>query len=241
MLRAAIVILVGCGLYGFTIGLWRAPLQAWYAAIKLPLLIFATVSLNGVINGMLAQILSSGLGFRQTLFAILQSFAVFAVILASLSPLALYMALNTNPPGTGTSTGSYHALLLTHTCVIAYAGIVANLRLFLSLVEFSRSRLIASRVLIAWLAGNLFVGGQMSFVLRPFFGQPSISVQFLRAHPFEGNFYQSVWYSFRTTLGPTLITFLPLVFFAALILFVTKSMRRTHLLPTQPSNRATPK
>ena len=38
----SLVILLGTGIYGSTIGLWRAPLQSLYTAIKFPLLIFLT-------------------------------------------------------------------------------------------------------------------------------------------------------------------------------------------------------
>ena len=71
-------IVAGCGCYGFTLGLWRDPLMGGYVAVKLPLLIFATLLTNGLINGMLAQVLGSGLSFRQTLLAMLMSFATRA-------------------------------------------------------------------------------------------------------------------------------------------------------------------
>src|SRR2546422_2312205 len=74
------VILVGSGLYGCTMGIWRAPLQSLYTAIKFPLLIFLTCAGNGILNGMLAQLLGSGLSFKQTTFAILMSFAIAAII-----------------------------------------------------------------------------------------------------------------------------------------------------------------
>src|ERR1700751_4713654 len=70
----AAIIVVGSGLYGFTIGIWRAPLQSLYTAVKFPLLIFLTCAGNGILNGMLAQVLGSGLSFKQTTFAILMSF-----------------------------------------------------------------------------------------------------------------------------------------------------------------------
>ena len=56
----SLIILIGAGLYGATLGLWRGPLQAFYTAIKFPLVIFLTCLGNGAINGMLAQILGSG-------------------------------------------------------------------------------------------------------------------------------------------------------------------------------------
>jgi len=36
-------------------------------------------------------------------------------------------------------------------------------------------------VLFAWLAGNLFLGSQLSWILRPFIGSPSLPVEFFRA------------------------------------------------------------
>ena len=38
----SLIILIGAGLYGATLGLWRGPLQAFYTAIKFPLVIFLT-------------------------------------------------------------------------------------------------------------------------------------------------------------------------------------------------------
>ncbi len=93
----SLIILMGAGVYGATLGLWRGPLQAFYTAIKFPLVIFLTCLGNGAINGMLAQILGSGLSFRQTAVAILMSFAIAAIILAGFAPLTLFVWFNAPP------------------------------------------------------------------------------------------------------------------------------------------------
>ena len=49
-----LAIAVGSSVYGATIGLWRAPLQSVFTAIKFPLLIFLICIGNGAVNGMLA-------------------------------------------------------------------------------------------------------------------------------------------------------------------------------------------
>ena len=49
------VITGGVGLYGLTVGAWHSPRLALYVGIKLPLIIFVTLALNGMINGMLAR------------------------------------------------------------------------------------------------------------------------------------------------------------------------------------------
>src|SRR5689334_1487041 len=96
-LLCLLVALAGAGLYGATVGLWRAPLQALYTAIKFPLLILLTATGNALLNGLLAQLQGSGLSFRQTSRAILMSFALTGLILAGLTPISLFVLYNTPP------------------------------------------------------------------------------------------------------------------------------------------------
>lgn len=191
-------IIAGVGIYGATVGLWRAPEMALYVAIKLPLVVLATVVLNGVINGMLAQVLGSGMSFGQTLRAILMSFTIFALIVGSLSPLTFFMVMNAPEPDSAAAASSHSRLLVFHVSLIAFAGIVATHRLYNLLCSFSGSRRIAGATLFAWMAGNLFLGAQVAYLLRPIFGTPTLEVEFLRSDPFEGNFYESLWYAIQT-------------------------------------------
>ena len=193
----AAVILIGSALYGSTLGLWRAPLQALYAAIKFPLLIFLTCLGNAVLNGMLAQLLGSGLTFKQTSVAILMSFAIAAVILAGFSPITLFIWYNTPLLGSTNEILGHSTMLLSHVCGIAFAGVMANQRLFGLLCKISGRAATARAVLFSWLAGNLFLGAQLAWNLRPFIGSPSLAVQFLRNDPLRGNFYEAVWRAFR--------------------------------------------
>ena len=50
----------------------------------------------------------------------------------------------------------------------------------------------ARRVLLSWLAGNLLLGSQLAWMLRPFIGSPKLSVQFLRPDFLRGNFFEAV-------------------------------------------------
>jgi hypothetical protein len=51
--------------------------------------------------------------------------------------------------------------------------------------------------LFSWLAGNLFLGAQLAWNLRPFIGSPTLAVQFFRDDPLRGNFYEAVWRACR--------------------------------------------
>jgi hypothetical protein len=55
---------------------------------------------------------------------------------------------------------------------------------------------VAFRVFGAWLAGNLFLGAQLSWILRPFIGSPELPVEFLRAGALRGNFYENIFHAF---------------------------------------------
>lgn len=190
-------IVIGAGLYGVTVGLWRAPVQSLYTSIKFPLLIFLTCAGNAALNGMLAQLLGSGLSFRQTSFAILMSFALVAMILGGLSPIVFFVLYHAPPLGSKNAIIGHSVMLLTHVFAIAYAGILGNRHLFRLLEKTSGSRGRAYAVLLSWLAGNLFLGSQLAWVLRPFIGSPALPLQFLRDDPLRGNFYESVGRALR--------------------------------------------
>jgi hypothetical protein len=187
------IICAGAGLYGLTVGIWRAPLQSFYTAIKFPLLILLTCGGNALLNGMLAQVLGSGLSFRETSVAILMSFAIASLILGGFAPIALFVWYNAPALGSERAILGHSAMLLTHVGAIAAAGVIANRRLFDLLKRVSGREFTARAVFFSWLAGNLFLGAQLAWNLRPFIGSPALVVEFLRPDPLRGNFYEAVW------------------------------------------------
>ena len=60
----------GSAAFGAALGWWRAPEQALYTAVKLPLVLLSTALGNALLNAMLAPLLGLNLGFRQSLLAI---------------------------------------------------------------------------------------------------------------------------------------------------------------------------
>jgi hypothetical protein len=197
----AIAAIGGLALYGFTVGFWRDPLMGAFVAVKLPLLVALTLICNGLLNGLLGLLLGTGLGFRQSLLALLTAFALAGIILGSLAPVTLMLAWNAPPPDSPGAKNAHAAYLVTHTFLIGFAGIAANLHLHRLLAAKSPTPAAASATLLAWLGGNGFLGAQFSWILRPFFGTPGLEVQFLRPHPLRGNFYQSVWRSIDQISG----------------------------------------
>ncbi len=187
------VILAGSGIYGATIGLGRAPLQALFTAAKFPLLILLTTAGNALLNGMIAQLLGLGISFRQSALAVITSFALASIILASLSPVTLFLWLNTPSYTSPDALAAHNFTLLTHVFLIAFAGTTANAALSRILADMGGSRRTAARILGSWLLGNMFLGCQLSWIMRPFIGSPGLPVEFFRADAFRGNFYETTF------------------------------------------------
>jgi hypothetical protein len=203
MALCALSIVVGAGLYGATMGWWRDPKQGLYVAIKLPLILLFTTAGNALLNSMLAPLLGLNISLRQSIAAVLMSFAIAALVLGGFAPVTAYMIWNT-PPLTSdvpSARGVHSIILLTHVMVIAFAGIVSNVHLLGVLKTLAGSQAAGLRVLFAWLAGNLFLGSQLSWILRPFIGAPGLPVQFLRPDAFQGNFYETVFRSIARVLN----------------------------------------
>ena len=184
------VTLMASALYGASVGWWQAPMQSAYAAVKFPALIFATTFGNAVLNGMLAQVLGLPVTFRESLLAILMSFVIATLVLAAFAPMSWFLAYSAPGPGSAGADRAYSAILLTHVAVIAYAGVAANVRLFRLLRVLNGGDRPSRRVLLAWLAGNLLVGTQVSWIISPFIGSPVKPLMFIQEHPFQRNFFE---------------------------------------------------
>ena len=192
--RQVAVIALGGGAFGAAMGAWRAPEQAAFAAVKLPLVLLGTAVGNALINGMLAPLLGLNLGLRGAFASVLMSFALAAAILGAFSPLMAFLVWNLPPllPGAAVNLAAHSVMLLTWVAVIALAGVMSNLRLLQLLRHLGGGPGPARRILFAWLSVNLLLGAQLSWILRPFIGTPSLPVEFLRADALHGNFFESI-------------------------------------------------
>jgi len=224
----------GLALYGATVGWWRSPVMGAYVAIKMPLLIACTLACNALLNGLFGLILGSGLGIARSIYALLMSFALAAMVLGSLAPITFFLAWNAPPPDSPAARGAHAAYLLSHTFLIGYAGVVANVHLHRLLQARSASRKTASLTLLAWLGGNAFLGAQFSWILRPFFGSPQLDVAFLRPDPMRGNFYETVWLSMvRVTGHPASAGFLLAAALAAAAIPVLAAISKKPIDPSR--------
>jgi hypothetical protein len=200
---ATAVTLAGGAIYGFAFGLWRAPEQALYSAIKLPLLLLAVVAASALINGVLALLLRSGIGVRQGAVAIMLSFSLAVLMLGALAPVSVFFVLSVPGPEAAAARPAEvyrtaELVLFFHIVVIGACGVAGNVRLFRLLERLAPTRAIAVRVLVSWILVDGFVGSQLSWILRPFLCKPHLPPEFVRERALEGNFFEELW----RILGP---------------------------------------
>jgi hypothetical protein len=197
-----IAIVLGAGIYGAVIGSWSDSRQIVYSGIKLPLVILLTMCGNGLLNGMLAPLLGLNLTLRQSFAAVLVSFALASIILGALSPVAWFVIWNTPPLSAATNISSpeYGFMQLTLAVFVAAAGVIGNVRLLPLLQQWTRNPVVARNVLFAWLAGNLFLGSQICWVLRPFIWDPTGKTEFIGQQYLHGSFFETVFEATRRLL-----------------------------------------
>ncbi len=196
LFSAARTIVLGAASYGLAFGIWRAPTQAVFSAIKLPVLLLAVAVCTIGLGAMLAMLLRSKLSLGQTGVCMLLSFAVTSAVLGALTPVSV--ALDVLVPRT-VATG--RALLLFHTGMIAAAGVAGVVRLRTLLARLGLEHVVARRVLVSWISAQFLVGSQLSWLLRPFFGELHARPTFLAHDVLRGSFFAAVDQAMRVTFG----------------------------------------
>ncbi|MEP2774772.1 MAG: hypothetical protein ABJQ29_16450 [Luteolibacter sp.] len=233
IVRVAVIAAIGFGLYGLTVGWWRSPLMGAFVAVKMPLLIALTLGFNGLLNGLLGMLLGSGLGFRQSLHALLSAFAISGLILGSVAPVTFFLAVNVPAPDSPQAVSAHAGYLLAHVLLIGLAGVTGVVRLGKLLESYCSSKAVARMTLGAWLAGNAFLGMQFSWILRPFFGTPGLEVAFLRDKPMQGSFVETVWRSLERVAGGLEPEVYSIITGAvALVVFIFIQNRKANQKPT---------
>ncbi|MFY9342588.1 MAG: hypothetical protein WAT39_08865 [Planctomycetota bacterium] len=197
--RSLLTTIVAGGCYGFAIGASKNLTYALRSTVKLPLLLLGTVALCVSLQFVLARFLGVPLRLHAVLGSAGTLTRTFAVLLASLAPVSLFLAHTMVPPR-GDDLGGYPGFVLTNMLFIALAGSVAVARQARALLREHAIPTHRSLLLVgSWLSVSLLVGGQLAFWLRPFFGiasLPSGGPFVLGDEPTSTgarNFYEAVW------------------------------------------------
>lgn len=205
-----LVLLGGTLAYGFAFGLWRAPEQGLYSAVKMPALFLSIIGTTTLVNGMIAPLMGVPIRLRQTLMAMLYAMAITASILGAFAPVAIFLVLQVPAPlpsavekhamhpDIQASMAVFWPLLLGHISLIACAGIAGCLRLRSVLRAIAPSDAAAARVLAVWIIVTGFAGGELSWLFSPFLCKPDFPPHLIARTYHEGNFYEQVYRGIRS-------------------------------------------
>ncbi|WP_406694903.1 hypothetical protein V5E97_28060 [Singulisphaera sp. Ch08] len=171
-------LLVLCGLvYGSVMGAFGGLIwQVVYSAVKVPLLLLATLLLSLPSYLVMNTLLGVRDDIAEAVRAIAVSQATVTIVLVALAPLTVLWYA---------SSADYHAAILFNAAMFAVASLAAQIaltRAYRPLIARSpRHRWL----LWIWIVLYAFVGIQMGWTLRPFIGSPGAPVQFFRGGDLE--------------------------------------------------------
>ena len=172
--------------YGAIIGAFHGLPQVASSAIKLPALYLLTLLIClptlYIFNALFGSKQTIGQHFTYLLTAV----SVIAILLCGFAPVTLFFLITVN---------DYSFFLLLNVAIFALTGVLGVSFLYQVMKPIdedgaSQSVKVRKNILRFWLVLYGFVGSQLGWTLRPFFGSPG-QFELFRAR--EGNFFSGVW------------------------------------------------
>jgi len=187
-LRSMVVsTIIYLALYGLVMGISNSWQQALMSAIKLPVLFLVTLLICLPTLYFFNLLYGSQLTFGQTAALIMAAVTVTAALTLAFASITLFFWL---------TVPDYEFFILLNVGVLAITAWWGLSFLRQGMRHIQRVAPAARRILAVWVAIYAFVGTQMGWALKPFFGAPGQPFEFIRRT--EGTFYTSV---FRIILG----------------------------------------
>ena len=171
--------------YGAIIGSFHSWAQALSSAVKLPAFYLITLIICFPTLYFFNILFGSRKTFGQHFAMLLTAVSVISVLLFSFAPITLFFLI---------STFNYQFFMLLNVAIFAITGFIGIKFLYQGMrsmaeqdIEGMETRM---RLLRFWLILYAFVGTQLAWTLRPFFGTPGST--FVLFRQLEGNFYLSL-------------------------------------------------
>ena len=199
-LDLAAIILFGA-IAGVSVGAWTGGLHIVYVATKAPLLLLGTLIIGLPSMVVLGHFIGCPLSLANAASLALSSIARTSVVLGGLAPATAYFAFTL--PTRGTTV--YQAVVLSQVFAFAIAGFVGVTALHSRLASVVENRTKHTRIVFLWIAIYSFVGAQLTWIMRPFLGNPGAPVEFFRPYAerigLDSNFYAAVFRLMKHSLG----------------------------------------
>jgi hypothetical protein len=181
-------------IYGGIMGVYHSWMQALSSAVKLPALYLITLLVCLPTLYFSNIIFGSKRTFAQHFALVLTAVSITSVLLFSFAPITLFFLI---------STTNYQFLILLNVAIFTLTGWIGVSSLYQAansiLEQDTEGSDTRRKILQAWLFLYTFVGCQLGWTLRPFFGTPDSPFSLFRER--EGNFYVSVFQSLAYLFG----------------------------------------
>lgn len=181
------------GLYGLIIGSQHSFRQALSSGVKLPILFLLTNAICLPALFVFSAFFGSKRSPIQTFVLLLAGTSVMGIALSGLAPVTLFFILTTR---------HYQFFKIFNVFFFAVSGILGIVFFARSQSQFfdesaqPKGKVAFMRL---WFLLYAFVGTQLAWTLRPFFGAPGLPFQVFRE--LGGNFYTDILQSLRHILG----------------------------------------
>jgi hypothetical protein len=196
-LRSLAVLSTICfGLYGFIIGSQHSLKQAVSSCVKLPILFLLTLVICTPALFIFSAFFGSRRSLLQTLAILLAGTAITGIALIALSPVTLFFIVTTR---------SYQFFKIFNVLFFSVSGLM-GIGFFYFLSAHSspdstgQKQMARGLLLRFWFLLYAFVGTQLAWTLRPFFGAPGLPFEIVRE--VGGNFYTDLFQSLGHLFGP---------------------------------------
>jgi hypothetical protein len=182
-------------IYGLVMGFSNSIPQAISSAIKLPILFLLTLIICTPSLHFFNILFGSKQSLPQTITMILTGMTTTSVILLSFAPVTFFFL---------TTSNQYQFFKLLNVVFFGIGGAMGLvfLRQGVQMIsETDNLEGVGTRrlILVIWIVLYGFVGTQMGWTLRPFFGDPGMPFELVRQ--VGGNFYADILHSLSTLLA----------------------------------------
>ncbi len=183
--------------YGAIIGSFNSWEQALSSAIKLPALYLITLMVCLPALHIFNSLFGSRKSVTQHFTYVLSAASVIALLLAGFAPIVLFFITTLNP------AKDYSFYLLMNVAVFTITGVFGVSFLYQAMRpaaagDGDENIKVRDQILRLWLVLYGFVGSQLGWTLRPFFGS---SDQFVLFRERDGNFLSGVWMAIQRVMG----------------------------------------
>ncbi|HEU4387513.1 MAG TPA: actin-binding WH2 domain-containing protein [Blastocatellia bacterium] len=185
---------VSFGLYGAIIGSQHSLKQAISSCVKLPLLFLITAGICVPTLFIFSSLFGAKRSLLQTIVLLSTGVAIIGLALVGFAPVTVFFIVTTR---------SYQFFKVLNVFFFAVSGLLGLLifsRIYVQAADNGLPALRPRRLFLRfWLLLFAFVGTQLAWTLRPFFGAPGLPFEIVRE--VGGNFYTDTFRSLRHLLG----------------------------------------